>query len=132
MEYMLVVNAKHLRRPTAFGIKKVFRNILALQQVLKTLTDDEQESEFEHAKEYFSLFFITPQVGIHLLSRFPADYGTQEMLDSIRNKQSFTFEDYRAMLNLQCGADQGEAIDRNYSMYLLDLQALDIEHIDES
>jgi len=62
MEQMLIANAKHLRRPTAFGIKKVLRNILALQQVVKTLTDDVQESEFDHAKEYFSLFFLTPQV----------------------------------------------------------------------
>ena len=62
MEQMLIANAKHLRRPTAFGIKKVLRNILALQQVVKTLTDDVQESDFDRAKEYFSLFFLTPQV----------------------------------------------------------------------
>jgi hypothetical protein len=62
MEQLIIANAKHLRRPTAFGIKKVLRNILALQQVVKTLTDDVQESDFDHAKEYYSLFFLTPQV----------------------------------------------------------------------
>jgi exocyst complex component 4 len=126
MEQMLIANAKHLRHPTTFGIKKVLRNILALQQVVRTLTDDAQESEFDHAKEYFSLFFMTPQVGDHLLPCFAAHNSTQAMLDSIRKKQAFMFEDYRTMLNLQCSVDQGEAADRNYDSYLLDLQRLDM------
>jgi exocyst complex component 4 len=132
MEQMLIANTKHLRRPTAFGIKKVLRNIFALQQVVKTLTDDEQESEFDHAKEYFSLFFLTPQVRNHLLSCFTIHNSPQEMLDRIRNKQTFTFGDYETMLNLQCSVDQGEAADRNYSLYLLDLQCLDMARMNES
>jgi exocyst complex component 4 len=129
---MLIADARHLRRPTAFGIKKVLRNVLALQQVVKTFTDDVPESEFEHAKEYFSLFFLTPQVRINRLSGFAADKSVQAMLDRIRIKQTFRFEEYQAMLNLQCGVDQGEATDPNYSMYLLDLQRLDVERMDES
>lgn len=55
------------------------------------------------------------------------------MLDGIRLKQTFTFVDYETMLNLQCSYDQGEVADRNnYSTYLLDLQCLDMEHMDES
>jgi exocyst complex component 4 len=58
----------------------------------------------------------------------------QAMLDSIRQKQSFSFEEYETMLNLQCGVDpkQGEAgrahaTDRNYSMYIIDLHGLELE-----
>jgi exocyst complex component 4 len=62
MEHMLVSNARHLRLPNSFGIKKIMRNILALQQSIKTLTNDQQNTEFERAKRYYSLFFLTPQV----------------------------------------------------------------------
>jgi len=54
------------------------------------------------------------------------------MLDRIRQKQTFTFGDYETMLNLQCNTDQGEEVDRNYSMYLLDLQCLDMERMNEN
>ena len=53
------------------------------------------------------------------------------MLDGIRQKQTFTFGDYENMLNLQCGVDQGEAADRNYSTYLLDLHCLGMERMDK-
>lgn len=52
------------------------------------------------------------------------------MLNEIRKKQVFTFEEYRTMLHLQCGGDQGQAVDRNYSLYLVDLQCLDMERTD--
>ncbi len=63
MQHMLITSARHLRHPNTFGIKKILRNILALQQSVKALTEDTEDAEFEHAKEYFSLFFISPQVG---------------------------------------------------------------------
>jgi exocyst complex component 4 len=50
------------------------------------------------------------------------------MLESIRVKQIFSFDEYRTMLNLQCGVNQAEgeagkakATDRSYSIYILDL-----------
>ncbi len=53
------------------------------------------------------------------------------MLDGIRQYQPFTFEEYQIMLNLQCGVSPSEgeakALDRNYSMYLIDLHGLQIE-----
>ncbi len=114
-------------------MQNIYGNILDLQQVVKTLTDDAQESEFDHAKEYFSLFFLTPQVfQSNLLSFFAVNNCMQEMLDRVRQKQTFKFEDYKTMLNLQCNTEQGEPVDRNYSMYLLDLQCLDMERMNES
>ena len=49
------------------------------------------------------------------------------MLEGIRKNPSFTFDEYQTMLNLHCGVHQGQGLDRNYSMYLLDLQCLDLE-----
>lgn len=62
MERMLISNARHLRIVTAFGIKKIIRNMLALQQSIKTITTELQNAEFERAKRYYSLFFMSPQV----------------------------------------------------------------------
>jgi exocyst complex component 4 len=56
------------------------------------------------------------------------------MLASIKRKPQFTLEEYKSMLNFQCGVDQalGEsgasnATDRNYHAYLTELHALAIE-----
>lgn len=62
MQHMLITSARHLHRLNVFGIKKILRNILALQQSVKSLTDDIHEASFERAKEYFLLFSSSPQV----------------------------------------------------------------------
>lgn len=118
MEHILIASARYLGVPTSFGIKKIIRNMLALQQSVKAITND-QNSEFEKAKRYYTLFFISPQV----------------MLDGIRQKQLFTFDEYLTMLRLQCGVDQTEgdpraskAINRNYSMYVIDLHGVEMEN----
>jgi exocyst complex component 4 len=56
------------------------------------------------------------------------------MLDSIREKQHFSFDEYQIMLMLQCGVDSTEgdagaarAADRNYSTYVIDLHGLELE-----
>ncbi|KAF8898925.1 exocyst complex component sec8 [Infundibulicybe gibba] len=117
MEETLISNAQYLRRPTNFGIKNIMRNILALQQSIKTITNDQRNTEFDRVKEYYSLFFMPPQ----------------DMLQRIRNKQAFNFDEYQTMLNMQCGVDptEGEmaasrATDRNYSMYVIDLHGLEM------
>jgi len=115
MEHLLITGARQLRIPNAFGIRKIMRNTFALQQSLKCLTDDQQDSEFERVKLYYSLFFSSPQ----------------EMLDGIRKTQSFSFDEYQTMLNLQCGVDpakgkDSEAVDRNYSLYVIDLHGLEM------
>ncbi|KAF7339621.1 Sec8 exocyst complex component specific domain-containing protein [Mycena sanguinolenta] len=112
MEQLLISGARHLRLPTAFGIKKIMRNILALQQRTKTLTNDQQNTEFDKAKRYYSLFNMSPQ----------------DMLDSIRQRQIFTFDEYQTMLNLQCKvAGEDGPKDRNFSMYVIELHGLEME-----
>jgi exocyst complex component 4 len=61
------------------------------------------------------------------------------MLERIRNNQAFGFEEYKSMLNLQCGVDQAladndrlsgasqQASDREYNDYLIELHALAID-----
>lgn len=82
MEHILILNARHLRRPNHLGIKKIMRNMLALQQSIKTVTNGQSNTEFERAKRYYSLFFLSPQVGtlhtihIHrLIFGFPGNVG---------------------------------------------------------
>jgi len=118
LEHLLIQGARHLKRPNTFGIQKILRNMLALQQSIKTLTHETVQTEFEKAKEYYALFSLSPQT----------------MLDGIRQHQTFTFDEYKTMLNLQCGVDPSEgeagvlkAADRNYNMYLIDLHGLELE-----
>ncbi|KAG1749817.1 Sec8 exocyst complex component-specific domain-containing protein [Suillus paluster] len=118
MEHLLISNARHVRMANDFGVRKIMRNTLALQQSVRTIGDDQQHAEFERAKSYYSLFFLKPQ----------------GLLDSIRQNQNFTFDEYKTILNLQCGVDQSigeagvaKAADRNYSMYLIDLHGLELE-----
>jgi exocyst complex component 4 len=59
---MLISNTRLLRLPNEYSIKKMMRIMLALQQSIKTLTNDEQNTEFERAKQYYSLYYLTPQV----------------------------------------------------------------------
>jgi exocyst complex component 4 len=56
------------------------------------------------------------------------------MLEGIRAKQEFSFDEYQTMLMLQCGinpaegdAGIGTATDRNYSVYVIDLHGLELE-----
>ncbi|KAH7930548.1 exocyst complex component sec8 [Leucogyrophana mollusca] len=118
MEHLLISNARHIRLANAYGIKKIIRNILALQQSIKTIGDGQGHAQFERAKNYYSLFFLSPQ----------------GLLETIRQNQVYTFDEYKIMLNLQCGVDhtQGEAaaaqaVDRNYSMYTIELHGLELE-----
>lgn len=55
------------------------------------------------------------------------------MLSLIKQKPLFSFEEYRSMLNFQCGVDQAlgdkgasQATDKDYNMYLIELHALAI------
>lgn len=115
---LLIYNARHIHLANALGMKKISRNMLALQQCVKTIVHDARDGEFLRAKRYYSLFSLNPR----------------DMLASIHKQRSFTFEQYEVMLNLQCGVDQSQkdrtgaqATDKNYSMYIIDLHGLEME-----
>jgi len=118
MDDLLIHNARYVCLANSLGMKKISRNILALQQCVKTIVPDARDGELLRAKQYYSLFSLKPP----------------DMLASIRKQQAFTFEQYEVMLNLQCGIDQSrkdrtgaQAADRNYSMYIIDLHGLEME-----
>ena len=52
----------------------------------------------------------------------------------MRQKQEFTFDEYKAILDLQCGVEPSrtggvaQAADRNYNMYLIELHGLELEN----
>ena len=55
-------------------------------------------------------------------------------MDAVRQKQEFSFDEYKVILDLQCGVDPslgekaaGQASDRNYNMYLIELHGLELE-----
>ncbi|TDL28204.1 hypothetical protein BD410DRAFT_818641 [Rickenella mellea] len=117
MEQLLISNARHIRVANSFGIKKIMRNILALRQNNKTMSGGPRDSEFRRARQYFSLFAVGPAT----------------MLKSIKSFQSYSFDEYEAMLNLQCGIDKSlgdsgvaHASDKNYNMYVIELRGLEL------
>ncbi|KAI0756775.1 Sec8 exocyst complex component-specific domain-containing protein [Daedaleopsis nitida] len=118
MQHLLISNARFIQTANTFGIKKMMRNMLALQQNIKTISDDSTSAQFDRAKRYYSLFLLKPP----------------EMLDMVRNKQEFTFDEYKAILDLQCGVELSrtggvaQAADRNYNMYLIELHGLELEN----
>jgi exocyst complex component 4 len=138
MEQLLISNARYLLLPTSFGIKKIMRNMLALQQSIKTLTNDQEDTNFERAKQYYSLFFIAPQVCCELPHKLrPLIFHIfQDMLQAIRQQSIFTLDEYLSMLKLQCGVNSAEgdagvtrATDRNYSMYVIDLHGMELDNV---
>ncbi|KAH9996469.1 Sec8 exocyst complex component-specific domain-containing protein [Russula vinacea] len=118
MDDLLIYNARHIGVANSLGMKKISRNMLALQQCAKTIVHDARDGELLQAKQYYSLFFLSPP----------------DMLALIRKQLTFTFDQYEVMLNLQCGVDQSrkdrsgaQAVDKNYSMYIIDLHGLEME-----
>ncbi|KAG8978596.1 hypothetical protein FRC05_009868 [Tulasnella sp. 425] len=120
MEHLLISNARHVRFANDLGIKKIFRNILALQQNLKTLSDLPEDAEFGRARRYWELFLLTPQ----------------QLLESVKKKPQFSFEDYKSMLYLRCGVDQtlGDrgVTDNAVNMYLIELHGLVVDDWDDT
>ncbi|KAF8519097.1 Sec8 exocyst complex component-specific domain-containing protein [Hysterangium stoloniferum] len=120
MEQVLISGSRQLRFVNEHGVKKILRNVVSLQQNLKTLTDGPRNTGLERAKQYYGLYSITPSA----------------MLEGMKKKPQFTFEEYRSMLNFQCGVDQAlgeagaaQATDREYSSYLIQLHELAVGDI---
>ena len=135
MDDLLVSTARNIRKLNANGVKKISRNMLALQQCIKTIVDDPRDTEFGRAKQYWALFALNPAVSFLSLEMGQSSMcHTQNMLDRVRQKQVFSFDEYKVMLDLQCGVDPtlgeksaSQALDRNYSMYVIELHGMELE-----
>jgi exocyst complex component 4 len=62
MDDLLISNARHIPLANALGMKKISRNILALQQCVKTVVHDVHDGDLLRAKQYYSLFSLNSQV----------------------------------------------------------------------
>lgn len=62
ISHILVSSSVKIKSANEAGIKKMQRNILALQQNLKTIQQGPKEADLDRAKKYWALFFQTPQV----------------------------------------------------------------------
>ncbi|KAF8578412.1 Sec8 exocyst complex component-specific domain-containing protein [Ramaria rubella] len=120
MEQVLITGSRRLRLVNEYGVNKILRNVVSLQQNLKTLTDGQRHTGLERAKQFYGLFSLTPL----------------EMLKDVKKKPRFTFDEYRSMLNFQCGVDQSlgdagaaQATDPDYNMYIIQLHGLAIGDI---
>jgi len=106
---LFISSSSHIRYVNESGAKKMQRNILAMQQNLKTIQNGPKESDLDDAKKYWSFFFQTPQ----------------QLLSSIKQKRVCTFDEYEAMLNYMCGVDPQAkdkgGSDKDYNSYLIDL-----------
>ncbi|KAK4052526.1 exocyst subunit [Microbotryomycetes sp. JL221] len=93
MDQLLVSNSKHVRLMNQAGHTKMQRNILALQQNLKNIGDRQPllDVKFDSSKKFWDMF----------------QKGPKDMLEAIRaGTFKYDFEEYKALLNLQCGIDQ--------------------------
>lgn len=64
MDHLLIYNSRRIRRVNKFGVNKIMRNILALQQNIKAISISEspEDTEFERARRFWDLFNLTPNV----------------------------------------------------------------------
>jgi hypothetical protein len=70
MDDLLIHNARYIPLVNALGMKKISRNVLALQQCVKTIVSNAHDGELLRAKQYYSLFSLNPQVCRDLLVVF--------------------------------------------------------------
>ncbi|KIK30358.1 hypothetical protein PISMIDRAFT_87500, partial [Pisolithus microcarpus 441] len=123
VEHLLISNARYIRSANDIGIAKVIRNILALQQSIRSVGGGGQGVQLERARLYYSLFYL----------------GPQGLLDSVRTKNVFSFDEYKVMLDLQCGVDQSlgdaagaKATDPNHGLFTIELHGLELENSAET
>jgi exocyst complex component 4 len=58
---ILITSAQYAEQIDEGGIQKICRNILSLQQTLASVTMV-REAGLDHARHYFELFYLTPEV----------------------------------------------------------------------
>ncbi|OCF43069.1 exocyst complex component 4 [Kwoniella heveanensis CBS 569] len=109
VDQIFISSSKNIKMVNPAGVRKIKRNILALQQTLRGIKVASFEGGLERAVEYWNLY----------------EKGPKDMLEDLKaGKPHFSFEDYNTMLNLQCKAEQDDAPTSELNTYLIDLHAL--------
>ncbi|WVQ74376.1 hypothetical protein IAR50_003977 [Cryptococcus sp. DSM 104548] len=91
------------------GVRKIKRNIMSLQQVLRGIASSSEDGTLGKALGYWDLY----------------EQGPKKMLESLKTHEGrppFAFEEYNTMLKLQCTDDTDEL-----NTHLIDLHALSME-----
>ncbi|KAI5455480.1 exocyst subunit, variant 2 [Naganishia albida] len=89
-DQIMVSTGRYVRFATQFGVYKIHRNILAIQQTLRNITDGAEDAILDRAQRYWHLY----------------ELGPKAMLEELQNKKpEFSFDEYNHMLNLQCKVD---------------------------
>ncbi|KZT32961.1 hypothetical protein SISSUDRAFT_456734 [Sistotremastrum suecicum HHB10207 ss-3] len=112
IESVLISHAKIIPSINTYGLRKMTRNILALTQNLKTIREQNWDTDMERVKRYWGLYAL----------------GPQGLLATIRHSPSFSFDEYKTMLAFQCGVDPSspdtQSSNKDYNEYLIDLYGL--------
>ncbi|GAA5956509.1 hypothetical protein JCM3765_003467 [Sporobolomyces pararoseus] len=91
MDQLLITNARQIRLANSFGLSKMNRNILALQQNLKNIGEEPLQVDFDRSRKFWELY----------------GKGPRAMLDEIQNGSlNYSFDDYKTLLQLQLQIDQ--------------------------
>lgn len=90
MEELLISNAQKIHGANAFGMKKMSRNMLALQQCVKTIARDSRDTEFERAKQYYALFSQNPAVSLR--AKCPSEACNADFILFIGHAEQYSEE----------------------------------------
>ncbi|KAE8211658.1 hypothetical protein CF327_g4604 [Tilletia walkeri] len=90
MDSLLISGVRRVRAMNKYGITKMLRNIMALQQNLKNIVESPLEVDFERSRRFWEL-----------LGKEPDKY-----VDAIKNMASrHSFEEYKSALHLMLGLE---------------------------
>ena len=124
---MFVSSARSLKVINAAGVAKIQRNMLALQQTMRSINQSPADGVLHLSSVYWDMYNQDPKVSC--LGKCQAD--GQDILENLRTmtKPPFSFEDYNTMLNLICKTDTLSSPDTlpsssDLNTYLIDLHAL--------
>lgn len=114
MDLQLVTLVRKMRAINRHGVTKMVRNVLALQQNLKSIVDIPGEVSLERSRRFWDLLLHTPEVSgqfpVHTAPGLITDALLQQMLASVSKEvQRLGFEEYKSLLHLMLGLENAKA-----------------------
>lgn len=68
-DQIMVSTGRYVRFATQFGVYKIHRNILAIQQTLRNITDGAEDAILDRAQRYWHLYELGPKVSVRRIAR---------------------------------------------------------------
>jgi exocyst complex component 4 len=112
VDHLFVHSARSLKLVNPAGVRKIRRNMLALQQSLRSIHHSSSDGVLRISHQYWEMY-ERMLIG-------------QDILEELRTtaKPPFSFEDYNTMLNLICKTDVSGTSSSELNTHLIDLHAL--------